>query len=110
MLQTLQYILIYLDSIENILVLFVIFLYSLGENKFVYSNKLLPLKSINPIQKCPHIIESYAFILQMFAVIFLFPKNFPISFGIRSTQKLSKYITFLAFAYKAIQWVVPTDS
>ena len=108
--QTLQYILIYLDSIENILVLFVIFLYSLGENRFVYSNKLLPLKSVNPIQKCPHIIESYAFILQMFPVIFLFPKNFPISFGILSTQKLSKYITFLAFAYKAIQWVVPTDS
>ena len=38
------------------------FLCSLGENKFAYSNKLLSfnMKSINPIQKYPHIIESYA--------------------------------------------------
>ena len=37
------------------------FLYYLGENKSVYSNKILPsnIKSINPIQKYPHIIESY---------------------------------------------------
>ena len=43
-----------------------IFLYSLGVNKFVYSNKLLPLnmKSINPIQKYPHILELYACTLQ----------------------------------------------
>ena len=40
------------------------FLYSLGENKLVYSNKLLPfsMESINPIQKYPH-IKSHACIL-----------------------------------------------
>ena len=44
---------------ENILVLF----YYLGENKLVWSNKLLPIsmKSINQIQKYPHIIELYAY-------------------------------------------------
>ena len=31
--------------------------------------------------------------------------NFLISFGICSTTKLSKYVTFLAFTYNAIQWV-----
>ena len=41
------------------------FLFSLGENKFVCPNKLLPfnMKSINPVQKYQHIIESYACIL-----------------------------------------------
>ena len=41
------------------------FLYSLGENKFAFSNKLLPfnMKSINPIQKYQYIIEFYACIL-----------------------------------------------
>ena len=41
------------------------FLYSLGENKFVYSNKPLPLnmKRINPIQKYQQIIEWYVCIL-----------------------------------------------
>ena len=36
------------------------FLYSLGENNFLCSNKLLPfnIKSINPIQNYPHIAES----------------------------------------------------
>ena len=39
--------------------------YSLGENKFVYFSKLLSstIKSINPIQKYLHVIESHAFIL-----------------------------------------------
>ena len=41
------------------------FLYSFGENKIVYSNKLLPfiMKSITPLEKHPHITESYACIL-----------------------------------------------
>ena len=41
------------------------FLYSLGEKKFVQSSKSLPfsIKSINPLQKYQHIIESYACIL-----------------------------------------------
>ena len=45
-------------------------------------------KSINPIHKYPHIIESYACILQIFVLIFLFPMNFQISFGICSTPKV----------------------
>ena len=32
-----------------------------------------------------------------------------ISYGICSTPKLSKYVTFLEFTHKAIQWV-PIDS
>ena len=53
-------------------------LYLLGENKFVYSTKLLPfnMKSINPIQKYPHVVESYAYILWVFFVICLFLMNF----------------------------------
>ena len=60
----------------NIILAF--FLYSFGENKFVYSNKRLPfnMKPINPIQNYPHIIESYACTLQIFVVIFSFPMNF----------------------------------
>ena len=40
-----------------------------GEKRFVNSVKVFPasIKSINPIQKYPHIIESYACILKMFA-------------------------------------------
>ena len=82
----------------------------LGENKLVYSNRLLPfnIKPINPIQKYPHIIESYACILKIFVVIFLMPINFLISCGICSTLKPSKYVTLSLFLYKAIQWV-PVD-
>ena len=86
------------------------FLYSFEKNKFVKSRKLLPfnIKSINFLQKYPHIIESYVSILQIFVMIFLFPMNFLISFGICSSPKLSKNITLLPFTYKAIQFV-PTD-
>ena len=42
-----------------------LFLYSLEENKFAYSTKFstFHMKSINPLQKYPHLIESYAYIL-----------------------------------------------
>ena len=45
-----------------------------GKKRFVYSIKVFPLniKSINPIQKYPHITESYAYILKMFVLMFLF--------------------------------------
>ena len=41
------------------------------EKRFVNSVKVFPasIKSINPIQKYPHIIESYACILKIFVVI-----------------------------------------
>ena len=82
----------------------------LGKTELVYSNKLLPfnIKSINPIQKHPHIIESYTCTLKMFAVIFLLPIIFIISFGICSTPKLPKYITVSPFTCTAIYWV-PID-
>ena len=63
------------------------------------------MKSINPIQNHPHFIESYACILWIFVIICLFQMNFLISFGICSIPKLSKYVTFPAFTYNAIQWV-----
>ena len=63
-----------------------------SEKRFVYSVKVFPLniKSINPIQKYPHITESYACILEMFVLMFLLLINVLISFGIRSTPKESK--------------------
>ena len=63
-----------------------------GEKRFVNSVKVFPLniKSINPIQKYPHITESYACILKMFAVMFLFLANSLISFGMCSYSKESK--------------------
>ena len=48
------------------------------------------IKSINPIQKYPHIIESYACILKIFVFMFLLPINVLISFGICYTPKESK--------------------
>ena len=67
------------------------FLKSYGESKLVNYNNDLPanIKSINAIQKYPHIIESYACNLNMFDVIDLFPINCLISLGICSTPKLS---------------------
>ena len=67
------------------------------------------MKSINPIQKYLHIIESYTCILQIFVAIFSFPINFLTSFGIYSTPKLLEYVTFLPLTYKAIQRA-PIDS
>ena len=64
------------------------------------------MKSINPIQMYPHIIESYACTLQIAIEMFLFPMNFIISFGICSTPKLSKYVSFLAFTYKANEFLL----
>ena len=63
-----------------------------GGKRFVYSVKvfLLNIKSINSIQKYPHIIEPYACILKMFVLMFLLLINVLISFGICSTPKWSK--------------------
>ena len=45
-----------------------------GDKRFVYSVNDFPLniKSINPIQKYPHITESYACTLKIFVLMFLF--------------------------------------
>ena len=69
------------------------FLKLFGEKRFVYSVKVFPLsiKSIKPIQKYPHITESYACILKMFVVMDKErPINALISLGISSTPKESK--------------------
>ena len=68
------------------------FLKKKSEKRLVKSVGLLPLniKSINPIQKYPHITESYACILKNIVCIFLLPINLLISFGMCSTQELTK--------------------
>ena len=65
------------------------FLKLFGEKRFVYPVKVfsLNIKSINPMQKYLHITESYACILKMLVLMFLFLINALISFGICSTLK-----------------------
>ena len=62
-----------------------------GEKRLVMFAKVLPLsiKSINAIQKYPHITESYACILKIFATTIDLSIDILISFGICSTSKLS---------------------
>ena len=59
---------------------------------FVKSVNFLPasIKSMNPMQKYPHITESFACTRKMLAIMFLFPRIFLISLGTCSTPKLSK--------------------
>ena len=49
-----------------------------GEKGLIKSVNVFPanIKSINPLQKYPHIIESYACILNIFAFIVLLPITF----------------------------------
>ena len=63
-----------------------------AEKRFVYSVIVFPLniKSINPMQKYPHITESCACTLKMFLLLFLLLINVLISYGICFTPKLSK--------------------
>ena len=69
-----------------------IFVKLFRKTRFVNSVKVFPasIMSISPIQKYPHIIESYACILKIFVSMFLLPIIVLISFGIYSTLKLSK--------------------
>ena len=78
---------------------------------FVKSVSFLPasVKSMNPIQKFPHITESFACARKMLAIIFLFPTIFLISSGTCSTPKLSKQTISLLLQNKAIQ-CVPTSA
>ena len=57
---------------------------------FLKSVSFLPasIKSINPMQKYPHITE--LFVLEKCLLLFLFPTNYLISLGTCSTPKLSK--------------------
>ena len=69
-----------------------LFFKSLGANRLVKSVKVLPvsIKTKNPTQKHPHIIESYACILKMFAKAIDISINVSMFFGKSKTQKLSK--------------------
>ena len=71
----------------------------------IKSVKVLPasIKSINPIEKYPHIIESYACILKIFAVTIDLSINISITFEICSIPNLLKSVTLILNAYKAIQ-------
>ena len=66
------------------------FLKSYRENKFVKSVNSLPssIKSINPMQKYPHITESFASTRKMLAIMFLLPTNPLISSRACSKPKL----------------------
>ena len=46
------------------------------------------IKSMNPMQKYPHITESFACTRKMLAIMFLFPINYLILSGTCSTSKL----------------------
>ena len=63
-----------------------------GEKRLVKSVKVLAarIKSINAIQKYPHIAESYGYILNQFVTVIYLSINISISFAICSTQKQSK--------------------
>ena len=65
---------------------------SWGENMLVKSVSFLParIKSMNPMQKYPHITELFACTQKMLDIMFLFPINSSISSGTCSTPKLSK--------------------
>ena len=58
----------------------------------VKSVSFLPasIKSMNPMQKYPHIIELFACARKNIAIMFLFWTDSLISSGTRSTPKLSK--------------------
>ena len=72
------------------------FFKSEGENKFVKSVNFLPdnIKSTNPMEKYPHITESFACIRKMLDIMFLLCKVrsiiVQISLGICSKPKLWK--------------------
>ena len=79
------------------------FLKLFGEKRFLYSVKVFPLriKSIKPMQKDPHITESYACILKIFVVIDKERStNYSISLEICFTPKVSKQVTLLLITYK----------
>ena len=62
------------------------------QERIVKSVEVLPasIKSINPMQKYPHITELNACILKIFNTTIDLSINILIFFGICSTQKLSK--------------------
>ena len=66
---------------------------------------LKSIKSINPMQKYPHIFELFVCILYMFLSMFSFLIKCLIYLRICSNPKLSKQIASLFETYTTIQWV-----
>ena len=67
------------------------------------------IKSMNPMQKYPHIIELFVCTRKILGIMFLFPTNSLISSGTCSTPKLLKKMISLLLQNKAIQ-CVPTSA
>ena len=62
------------------------------------------MKSTSTIQKYPHIIESYAYVLQIPVTVFLLPMSFLISFSVGSKtffqsiiplREVAKFFSFI---------------
>ena len=89
----------------------VILLKLIWENRLVKSVKfLLPsIKSMNPMQKYPHILELLACTRKMLAIMFLFLTNSLIYSGTSLTPKLTKQTISLLLQNKVIQ-CVPTSA
>ena len=66
------------------------------------------IKSVNAMQKDPHITELFACTQKILAIMFLFLTIFLISSGICSTPKLSKYTISLLLQNKELL-CVPTS-
>ena len=68
------------------------FLKLFGVKRLVKSVKVLPasIKSINPVQEYPQLIESYAYVLKIFTTTTDLSINLLISFGRSLTPKISK--------------------
>ena len=78
---------------------------------FEKSVSFLPksIKSINPMQKYPHITELFACTRKMLAIMFLIPTNSLISSGTYSTPKLLNKTISLLLQNRGIQ-CVPTSA
>ena len=63
---------------------------------------------MNPLQKYPHIIESFACTLKMFAFMFLFPINFYFFLGYAQDQNYRN--RQFHFCYKIKQSNVPVSA
>ena len=61
-----------------------------SENEKQEIMRLSSIKSINPMQKYPHITKFFAYTRKMLAFMFLFATNFLIFSGTCSTPKLLK--------------------
>ena len=99
------------SSLKQDKIISLFFLKSSGENKLKVKSVIFlsaSIKSMNPMQKYPHITELFARTQKMFVFMFLFPLNSLISLETFSTLKLSKKAISCLLQNKEIQ-CVPTS-